>query len=124
MNAEILFHHLMRLGITLELSTNARGLEIDAPQGVMTPELAELIREHKSDLIELVYDREEADAIAWEGRASEVKRAVAAVSFEGEASLIESYKNHPTVRMLSDFLTRHGGGVMEFMQTDEGRQAA
>jgi hypothetical protein len=123
MNAEILLYHLTRLGVTLALTIDARGLEIDAPRGALTSELTELIREFKGDLIEIIYAREEADAIAWEGCAGETKRAYATVSFEGDASLIERYANHPTVRTLSEFLRRHGGGVLEVMP-DEERCAA
>ncbi len=123
MNAEKLLYHLMQLGVSLALTSNARDLEIDAPRGVMTPELAELMREHKSDLIELVYLREEAEAIAWEGCLGESRRPVAVVKYEGEASLIDRYKNHPTVRMLADFCNRHGGGTLE-IRPDERRRVA
>lgn len=44
---------------------------MDAPRGTLTPELTELLREHKADLIELVYEREEAAAIADEGQLSD-----------------------------------------------------
>jgi hypothetical protein len=47
---------------------------VDAPRGTLTPELTELLREHKSELIALVYEREEAQAIEDEGRLSDIGR--------------------------------------------------
>jgi hypothetical protein len=67
MSAEILLQHLQTCGVVVVLGDDARSLVVDAPAGVLTSELTELMREHKSELVELVYVQAEADAIAWEG---------------------------------------------------------
>jgi hypothetical protein len=66
MNPETLLYHLWELGVVVGLSDDLSQLELDAPQGVLTPELLELIREHKEPLIELVFDSLEREAIAGE----------------------------------------------------------
>jgi hypothetical protein len=72
MNAPELLHHLAQIGVSVSLGASSSELSLDAPRGTLTPELTELLREHKSDLIELVYEREEAAAIADEGRLSDI----------------------------------------------------
>jgi hypothetical protein len=67
MSAEILLQHLQTCGVVVALGDDARSLVVDAPAGVLTLELTELMREHKSELVELVYVCEESDAIAWDG---------------------------------------------------------
>lgn len=67
MMAEILLHHLYELGITVELSSDVRSLVLDAPAGVMTRELTDLIREFKPEIVELVFIEREREAIEWEG---------------------------------------------------------
>jgi hypothetical protein len=75
MNAETLLHHLAELGCYVAIGTPSTELSLDAPKGTLTPELTELLREHKADLIALVYEREEAAAIEEEGRLSDIGRA-------------------------------------------------
>ena len=71
MTAETLFYHLRELGVVMALGDGCRTLELEAPRGVLTAELTELMREHRDDLIELVYAEEERAAIEWfDGRPS------------------------------------------------------
>ncbi len=71
MTAETLFYHLRELGVVMALGDGCRTLELEAPRGVLTAELTELMREHRDDLIELVYVEEERAAIEWfDGRPS------------------------------------------------------
>jgi hypothetical protein len=74
MTADVLLYHLAELGVSVSFGASSSELSLDAPRGTLTPELTELLREHKSDLIELVYEREEAAAIADEGRLSDIGR--------------------------------------------------
>ncbi len=73
MTPETLLYHCDEIGVVLALGASSE-LSVDAPRGTLTPELTELLREHKSDLIELVYEREEAQAIADEGKLSNIGR--------------------------------------------------
>jgi hypothetical protein len=75
MTAEVLLYHLAEIGCAVALGASSSELSMDAPRGTLTPELTELLREHKADLIALVYEREEAAAIADEGRLSDIGRA-------------------------------------------------
>ncbi len=75
MTPEVLLYHLAELGVSVSLGASASELSVDAPKKTLTPELTELLREHKADLIELVYEREEAQAIEDEGRLSDIGRA-------------------------------------------------
>lgn len=77
MMAETLLYHLAEIGVSVSLGASSSELSIDAPRGTLTPELTELLREHKADLIELVYEREEAAAIEDEGRLSDIGREAA-----------------------------------------------
>jgi hypothetical protein len=71
MTAETLFYHLRELGVCVALGDGCRTLELEAPRGLLTAELTELLREHRDDLIELVYAAEERAAIEWfDGRLS------------------------------------------------------
>jgi hypothetical protein len=65
--ADALTYHMKELGIVAKLTADARNLELDAPEGVLTPEFVGLVRDHKDDLVESFYLLDEADAIAWEG---------------------------------------------------------
>lgn len=75
MTPETLLYHLAELGVSVSLGTSSSELSMDAPRGTLTPELTELLREHKADLIELVYEREEAAAIEEEDKLSNIGRA-------------------------------------------------
>ncbi len=74
MTAEVLLYHLAEIGCAVSLGKSSSELSVDAPRGTLTPELTELLREHKADLIELVYEREEAQAIEDEGKLSNIGR--------------------------------------------------
>jgi len=75
MTADVLLYHLAELGVSVSFGASSSEISVDAPRGTLTPELTELLREHKADLIELVYEREEAAAISDEGRLSDIGRA-------------------------------------------------
>ncbi len=124
MNAEILLYHLMQLGVVFQLSVDARGLEIDAPPGVLTPELTELLRKFKGDLVDLVYSYEEAEAIAIEGCEGEAKRPATSITFEGDQVLIDLWRNSPAVRALAEALGKRCSATLEFVRVEEGRVAA
>jgi hypothetical protein len=74
MTADVLLYHLAEIGVSVSLGASLSELSLDAPKGTLTPELTELLREHKSELIELVYEREEAQAIEDEGKLSDIGR--------------------------------------------------
>jgi hypothetical protein len=121
MTPEILFYHLKELGVTVSLTNDARNLSLDAPEGALTPEIVDLIREHKSGMVEMIYSLDEAEAIAWEGAAGTVAGAGAAsgfghVAFKGDPLLISLYENHPTIRCLAELLSKRGGGEIEYMR--------
>ncbi len=121
MTAEILLYHLKELGIVVTLSNDVRGLEIEAPRRVLTPELTELMREFKGDLVDLVYSYDEAEAIAIEGCEGEAARPATLITFEGDPLLGERWRNAPMVRALADELSKRGGGLLEFLRVEEGR---
>jgi hypothetical protein len=74
MTAEVLLYHFAELGVSVSLGASSSELSVDAPRGTLTPELTELLREHKSELIALIYAREEAQAIEDEGKLSNIGR--------------------------------------------------
>jgi hypothetical protein len=74
MTAEVLLYHLAEIGCAVSLGASSSELSMDAPKKTLTPELTELFLEHKSELIELVYEREEAAAIEEEGKLSSIGR--------------------------------------------------
>ena len=63
MTADVLLYHLRELSVAVALGDGAQTLELEAPRGVLTPELTELLREHRDELIELLYVEEERAAI-------------------------------------------------------------
>ncbi len=63
MNAAVLLYHLRELGIIVALGDGAHTLELEAPYGVLTAELTELLHEHRDDLLQLVFEEEERAAI-------------------------------------------------------------
>jgi hypothetical protein len=75
MTADVLLYHLAELGCHVAIGTPSTELSLDAPKKTLTPELTELLLEHKSELIALVYEHEEAQAIEDEGKLSDIGRA-------------------------------------------------
>jgi hypothetical protein len=75
MNAVELLNLLAQKGVAVSLGTPSTKLSLDAPRGTLTPELTELLREHKGDLIQFGYEREERIAIEDEGQLSDTGRA-------------------------------------------------
>jgi hypothetical protein len=122
MTPEVLFYHLKELGVAVGLTNDARNLSLDAPEGALTSEIVDLIREHKSDLIETIYSLDEAEAIAWEGCAKTTindeadDKVIGHVAFAGDPLLISLYENDPSVRCLTEQLSKHGGGEIEFVR--------
>ena len=121
MTAEVLLYHLWEMGATVRLSDDPCSLDIEAPEGVLAPELIELLREHKADIVELIYSYEERAAIEWEGCVDEQPRSF--IKFEGDPMLIERVRNAPMMRTLVEALNRRGGGVIEVFRTSEALAA-
>ena len=96
------------MGVRLALVDDSRALDVDAPAGTLTPELVALLREHKAALVELVYSREEREAIIEEGCEGETR-----VTFEGDADLVAQARTHDSVAALKFMLRRMGGGTIE-----------
>ncbi|HEX8096959.1 MAG TPA: hypothetical protein VF507_02940, partial [Pyrinomonadaceae bacterium] len=63
MTPEILLYHLRELGVGVALGEQSSELRLDAPAGALSPELVELVKSRKPEIIELVYDEEERAAI-------------------------------------------------------------
>ncbi len=122
MTTEVLFYHSKELGVAAALTDDARNLSLDAPEGVLTSEIIDLIREHKSDLVEMIYLLDEAEAIRWEGCAKTIindevdDKVIGHVAFTGDPLLISLYENSPPVRALTEQLSKHGGGEIEFVR--------
>jgi hypothetical protein len=108
MNAEIALYHLWELGVKVCLSDDLRGLELDAPAGVLTPELLELLAPVKPELVDLLYAQIEAEAIAWEGCVDEKPRGV--VKFIGDPLLVSMWERNPTIQIYANMLSGLGGG--------------
>jgi len=68
MSVEAVYYHLLELGARVELTPDLRSLEVDAPAGALTPEMAGLLREHKGALVDLLFGMREREAIEEEGR--------------------------------------------------------
>ncbi|MDQ3474140.1 MAG: hypothetical protein M3447_10420 [Acidobacteriota bacterium] len=116
--AESLLRHLFDLDVDVHLKPDFSGLDLDASQGVLTPELLELLREHRDDLIQTLFEREEGEAIQWEGRLSSPY-----VKYTGDERLVQAYRCHPSVMELTEAAMKHfGGGVMEFMNNEKASE--
>jgi hypothetical protein len=63
MTPDHLLADLEARGVTLSERGRPEGLRVDAPVGVITPELRAAITEHKADLIQLLFEREERAAL-------------------------------------------------------------
>lgn len=113
MNAALLLYHLRELGVTLSLSADLTALEWDAPAGMVSPELLDLLREHKAELIDLLFADLEREAIEWEGQPT-LNVAARRVTMAGDPLLIELYRHDPAVVSLAEHLSKRGGGVLEF----------
>jgi hypothetical protein len=112
--AESLLRHLFDLKVDVHLKPDFSGLDLDAPKGVLTPELLELLREHRDDLIQTLFEREEGEAIQWEGRLS-----TPYVKYAGDERLIQANRCHPSVVELTEAAMKHfDGGEMEFMSDE------
>jgi hypothetical protein len=108
MTAPELLKHLAQKSINVALGASSSELSVDAPKGTLTPELTELLREHKADLIELVFEREEAAAIEDEGQLSDIGRAYLEAQappvtvVDGvDRALVDVAKVHPGVLALA-----------------------
>jgi hypothetical protein len=112
MTAALLLYHLCELGVTLSLSADLSVLEWDAPAGMVSPELLELLREHKAELIDLLFSEVERAAIEWEGQPT-FNIAARRVTLAGDPLLVELYRHDPAVVSLAEHLSKRGGGVLE-----------
>jgi hypothetical protein len=130
MNASELLNHLAQKGVALSLGKSSAELSVDAPKGALTPELTELLREHKAELIELVYEREEAAAIADEGRLSDVGRAflkaqkkLVTVADGVDGALADVAKTHPGVLALAKACGSGGLEIISVWRESQERAA-
>lgn len=112
--AETLLYHLHRLGARVALAPDLLSVEVDAPAGTLTPELVGLVREHKGELVDLLFALEERAAIQEEGQPSYPH----GVTLEGDAALIESVRNDPAVRALLELGARLGGATFEVVRSE------
>lgn len=119
MTPETLLYHLDECGVILDISADLTRLEVDAPDGILTPELLGLMAEQKPELLQLVYERRERDAIEWEG-----ERTHKLVLLEGDPRLIEENRSHPMVTALISVMEKHRGGTIEFSRIEEEQKAA
>ncbi len=110
MTPELLLYHLAEIGVLVDISADLQRLELDAPPGSLTPELTDLLRERKTELLQLVYEQKEREAIEWEG-----ERSGKIVMLEGESRLIEENRQHPIVRALIEVMEGYRGGTVEFV---------
>jgi hypothetical protein len=114
MNAEILLKHLYELGVKISLTPDVHSLDLDAPNGILTLELLELLREHKDELVQFVFEIEEGEAIQWEGCLS-----LPYVKYTGDERLIQTHRADPAVVRFTQFAMEHfQGGEMEFMSDE------
>ena len=114
MSPAVLLYHLAELGARVALTPDLQSLEVYAPRGTLTPEMLELLREHKGELCDLLFEMAERDAIEWEGQPS----WPAGVMLEGDPQLVESVRNHPAVRALLELGARLGGGTFEVVRSE------
>lgn len=111
---EGILYHLHALGARVALSADLLSVGVDAPAGVLTPELVGLVREHKDELVDLLFSLEEREAIQEEGRPSYPH----GVTLEGDAVLVESVRNSPAVRALLELGARLGGATFEVVRSE------
>lgn len=114
MTPDILLNHLRELGVVVKLGENARSLELDACDGVLTVDLIELVKSFKDDLVEMVYLEEEQAAIQEEG--CDRERRCDRVTMKGDRDLLGRFRLHPAIVSLRDELNKRGGGVIEIIQ--------
>ncbi len=111
MNPEILLCHLDELGITISLFGDPLTLDLQAPKGTLTPEVIELVREHKPELVQLVFEREERAAIQWEGCHSLMGRSSRHFKFVGDLKLLGLVWGNPEVIKLMSAFADYGGEI-------------
>lgn len=80
MTPEILHYHLRELGITVALTKDSCSLELDAPADMLSPELLELVKSFKDELVEMIYLEEERAAIEEEGCEGDRRKADEAIA--------------------------------------------
>jgi TubC N-terminal docking domain len=80
MTPEILLYHLRELNISVALTNDACSLDLDAPAGMLTPELLEIIKSFKAELVEMIYLEEERAAIEEEGCEGDRRKSDEAVT--------------------------------------------
>jgi hypothetical protein len=85
--AEQIIAECGRRGVILSLGEHSDALLFDAPKGALTPELRAALVEHKPDVIQVIFEREE-------------RAALMGVEEWVDASLLARALNHPATMML------------------------
>ncbi len=112
MNAEVLLSHLYSLDVELRLTSDLQSLDVDAPAGVVTPDLLGWIQELKPELVDLVFAEVERAAVIAESE----PEAAPLVTFIGDPLLIESVRRHPMIVSLEAELGKQRGGTIEILK--------
>lgn len=97
MTARELLAELDGAGVLVTLGAGAGRLRVDAPAGALTEELRGTLAEHKAELLELVYEREE-------------RAALQGAPAGHDAALWLRAANHPLVLAV---LERFGGEIVQ-----------
>jgi hypothetical protein len=121
MNAQTLLEHLYELGCEIKLSLDARSLELDARADALTDELLELVREHKEEIVQLVYEAEERAAIIEEARPGTIGDYMLGDYMQGitltdGSDLLSSVKHDPALVSLFAHLSARGGASVELVR--------
>ncbi|MFL6207474.1 MAG: hypothetical protein ACJ74W_01415 [Pyrinomonadaceae bacterium] len=116
MTPDVLLYHLLELGVTVALGPGCRTLELTGAAEMLTPELTELLAAHKAELIECVYEIEERAAIQEIDGTPTLNVAARHVTLEGDPYIVDLHRHTPAVVMLADYLSKRGGGVLEFIE--------
>jgi hypothetical protein len=117
MTSDVILGHLYELGIEISLSLDARTLELDARADVLTDELLELVREHKEELVQLVYEEHERLAIQEEsGSAKGIGDYMRGITVTADSELLASVKHHPALISLFEQLSQRGGASVEIVR--------
>jgi hypothetical protein len=117
MTSDVILQHLYELGVEISLSLDARSLELDARADVLTDELLELVREHKDELVQLVYEEQERLAIQEESQSAKgIGDYMRGITLTGDSDLLGSVKHHPVLVSLFSHLSARGGASVEIVR--------
>lgn len=109
--AEQIIAECERLGVVLSVGESSKSLAFDAPAGVMTQSLCESIREHKPELIQILFEREERAGLM------EVEEWV-------DASLLARAMSNPATLHLLEAFAPLGVSILSVAPTRERKEEA